>query len=32
MSKCKYTSIGGHALIEGILMKGPEGTAMAVRT
>ena len=32
MSKCKYTSIGGQALIEGIMMKGPEGTAMAVRT
>ena len=32
MSKCKYTSIGGQALIEGIMMKGPKGTAMAVRT
>ena len=32
MSKCKYTSIGGQALIEGIMMKGREGTAMAVRT
>ncbi|MEE0899090.1 MAG: DUF1385 domain-containing protein [Acutalibacteraceae bacterium] len=32
MSKCKYTSIGGQALIEGIMMKGPVGTAMAVRT
>ncbi len=32
MSKCKYTSIGGQALIEGIMMKGPHKTAMAVRT
>ncbi len=32
MSKCKYTSIGGQALIEGIMMKSPEKTAMAVRT
>ena len=32
MSKCKYTSIGGQALIEGIMMKGPVGTAMAVST
>ncbi|MBR3961107.1 MAG: DUF1385 domain-containing protein [Clostridia bacterium] len=31
MSKAKYTSIGGQALIEGIMMKGPEKTAMAVR-
>ncbi len=31
-AKCKYTSIGGQALIEGIMMKGPEKTAMAVRT
>ena len=31
MSKCKYTSIGGQALIEGIMMKSPEKTAMAVR-
>lgn len=31
-TKCKYTSIGGQALIEGIMMKGPEKTAMAVRT
>ncbi len=29
--KCKYTAIGGQALIEGILMKSPEKTAMAVR-
>ena len=32
MSKCKYTSIGGQALIEGIMMKSPTKTAMAVRT
>ncbi len=32
MSKCKYTSIGGQALIEGIMMKSPEKTAIAVRT
>ncbi len=31
MSKCKYTSIGGQALIEGIMMKGPKRTVMAVR-
>ena len=31
MSKCKYTSIGGQALIEGIMMKSPEKTALAVR-
>ncbi len=29
---CKYTSIGGQALIEGIMMKSPEKTALAVRT
>lgn len=28
----KYTSIGGQALIEGIMMKSPEKTAMAIRT
>lgn len=28
---CKKTSIGGQALIEGIMMRGPELTAMAVR-
>lgn len=27
----KYTSIGGQALIEGIMMKGPKKTALAVR-
>ncbi len=32
MSKNKYTSIGGQALIEGIMMKSPQKTAMAVRT
>lgn len=31
MSKNKYTSIGGQALLEGILMKSPEKTAIAVR-
>ncbi len=28
----KYTSIGGQALIEGIMMRGPQRTVMAVRT
>lgn len=28
----KYTAIGGQALIEGILMRSPEKTALAVRT
>ena len=28
----KYTSIGGQALIEGIMMRGPKRTVMAVRT
>ena len=32
MSKAKYTSIGGQALIEGILMKSPEKTTLCVRT
>jgi uncharacterized protein YqhQ len=27
----KKTSIGGQALIEGIMMRGPEKTAMAIR-
>ena len=32
MSVCKRkTSIGGQALIEGIMMRGPQLTAMAVR-
>lgn len=31
MSKAKYTAIGGQALIEGIMMKSPEKTALAVR-
>ena len=31
MAKAKYTSIGGQALIEGIMMKSPEKTAMGVR-
>ena len=30
-NKTKYTSIGGQALIEGIMMRGPEVSAMAVR-
>ena len=29
--KCKYTSIGGQALIEGIMMKSPQKSALAVR-
>jgi len=28
---CKKTSIGGQALLEGIMMRGPQKTAMAVR-
>jgi uncharacterized protein YqhQ len=28
---CKKTSIGGQALIEGVMMKGISETAMAVR-
>ena len=32
MSKCKMTSIGGQALIEGIMMRGPVKQALAVRT
>ncbi len=32
MSKNKYTSIGGQALIEGIMMKSPDKSAIAVRT
>jgi uncharacterized protein YqhQ len=33
MSKkeCKYSSVGGQALIEGIVMKGPMGQALCVR-
>lgn len=30
-SPCKKTSIGGQALLEGIMMRGPKKTAMAVR-
>jgi uncharacterized protein YqhQ len=30
-ASCKKTSIGGQALMEGIMMRGPEKTAMAVR-
>lgn len=29
--KTKYASVGGQALIEGIMMKGPQGAAMSVR-
>ena len=29
--KCAYTSIGGSALIEGVMMRSPEKTAIAVR-
>ena len=29
--KTKYTSIGGQALIEGVMMRGPANTALAVR-
>lgn len=28
---CSFTSIGGQALIEGVMMRGPEKTALAVR-
>lgn len=31
MSKSKYTSIGGQAVLEGIMMKGPERTCLSVR-
>ncbi len=33
MSKktCSYVAVGGQALMEGIMMKGPEGTAMSLR-
>lgn len=31
MSKHFKTSIGGQALIEGVMMRGPRKTAMAVR-
>lgn len=29
--KCNYVAVGGQALMEGIMMKGPEGTAMSLR-
>ncbi len=29
--ECKYSSVGGQALIEGIVMKGPKGKAFCVR-
>ena len=28
---CKYSSVGGQALIEGVMMRGPSGMAMSVR-
>lgn len=31
MAEIKKTSIGGQALIEGVMMRGPDNTAMAVR-
>ena len=31
MAKSKYTNIGGQALLEGVMMRGTEHTAMAVR-
>lgn len=31
-NQCKITSIGGSALIEGIMMRGPKRTTVAVRT
>ena len=31
MSEKKMTSIGGQAIIEGVMMRGPEKIAMAVR-
>ena len=31
-TKTKYTSIGGQALIEGVMMRGPKKTSIAVRT
>lgn len=31
-TKTKYTSIGGQALIEGVMMRGPRKTSMAVRS
>ena len=30
-NKCNYVAVGGQALMEGIMMKGPEGTAMSLR-
>ena len=30
-NKKRYTSIGGQALIEGVMMQGPKGVATAVR-
>lgn len=30
-NKCNYVAVGGQALMEGIMMKGPKGTAMSLR-
>ena len=30
-NKSKYVAVGGQALMEGIMMKGPKGTAMSLR-
>ncbi len=30
-NKCPYVAVGGQALMEGIMMKGPKGTAMSLR-
>lgn len=29
--KCNYVAVGGQALMEGIMMRGPEGTAVSLR-
>lgn len=29
--KCNYVAVGGQALMEGIMMRGPKGTAMSLR-
>ena len=30
-NKCSYVAVGGQALMEGIMMRGPKGTAMSLR-
>lgn len=30
-NKCNYVAVGGQALMEGIMMRGPEGTAVSLR-